>query len=115
MKKNEYLREYQGYIANKCDEPKTNISETTLDVENITETKEQIEEASSSKLNCFLERQKVMNNKLKLTEKPTGACLFIDGWRSALCKCDKCLEMCEYKFVIFLKVKYIILKKITNR
>ena len=49
---------------------------------------------------CLLEKNKEKNKDLKWNSKTIGSCLFVDGWRSALCKCTKCLDICNLNFVL---------------
>jgi len=102
MSKNQFLLEYQGYMVKKITETKAvdqkDSSDSNLDIVNNSENKEELEGDTSNVVEnesvCLLEKNKTMNKNLKLNETPISSCLFIDGWRSALCKCKKCLDLC---------------------
>jgi E3 ubiquitin-protein ligase UBR7 len=100
MRKNDYLREYQGYLANKVSKPLDENQVEVLDTEGISDSAADAKTEIES--GCFLEKQKFANEPLKLSEKPIGASFFLDGWRNALCKCSKCLDLYKEKDVEFL-------------
>lgn len=97
MEKNKYLWYYLGYIAVKI--KKTDAEENTpVDVEDnantsTTETKTEEQEK------CVLKRNKI---KFKDIEQTDQACCFLNGWRTALCRCDECLELYKRNQVDFL-------------
>ena len=106
MSKNEFLFDYQGYMVKKVSESReldqNNSGESNLDVLNNSEKKEEQNEnnlnSDAESTSCLLERQKLLNKNLKINEKISGTCLFIEGWRNALCKCTKCLDLCKKTF-----------------
>ena len=92
MEKLEFLREYQGYILKKVKE--ANDQNTNVDVVN---TEVGADEAKLGEFECLLEKQRVLNQGV---EKSKGTCIFLEGWRDALCKCAKCLDLCEFLLVL---------------
>lgn len=97
MKNNQFLWYYQGYIAMKSatENPESKEVEDDVDVESAQTN----DEKSDSKPECLLEQHRLKNADLKIREE---ACCFLGGFREALCKCVKCMEMYKIKNVEFL-------------
>lgn len=105
MSKNEFLFEYQGYIVKKIESKNVDQNGeggSDLDILNKSHDNEVQDENNldPTEPTCLLEKNKEKNKDLKWNSKTIGSCLFVDGWRSALCKCTKCLDICNLNFVL---------------
>ena len=98
MKKNEFLWNYQGYIATKSVEKSNNNSpEAEIEVEAVNVSGTEVDSSIASK--CFIKNQRFKN---KITNYKNQACYFLNGWREALCKCLECLELYKKNQVEYL-------------
>ena len=105
MSKNQFLFEYQGYIVKKIESKNVDQNGeggSDLDIVNKSHDNEVQDEKNLNPIEptCLLEKNKEKNKDLKWNLKTIGSCLFIDGWRSSLCKCTKCLDICNLNFVL---------------
>jgi len=96
MNDNSYLWFYQGYVSVKL-ECKDGDSAENVDVTSVELNKES--EFSDSDA-CFLAKMKVQFKGLTIPS--SQACYLLNGWRDALCKCEKCAKMYEEHDVVFL-------------
>lgn len=89
MKNNQFLWYYQGYIALKSTSEKPESLEAGGEVLDV-ETASTNDNKAETQPECFLEQHRLKNANLKIKEE---ACCFIAGFREALCKCSKCMEL----------------------
>jgi E3 ubiquitin-protein ligase UBR7 len=101
MNKNKYLWYYQGYITLKSNEQTSEVAEDEeeklIETTSIESTETKNEEING----CLLEAYQTKFKDLDL-DKMDQSCCFVNGWRSALCKCNDCLEVYKNKQVDFL-------------
>ena len=100
MSKNGFLWQYQGYICMKSDGKSKDTSDTNI-IDVTGEPSEKINTIEVENQTCALDMLKDKNKDLKL-EKLDQTCFFMKGWRDALCKCEKCLNLYKQNDVEFL-------------
>lgn len=96
MKNNQFLWNYQGYIATKSIS-KVNRAETEVEVEALNVSGIEPETTEANK--CFIKNQRL---KEKNENYENQACYFLNGWREALCKCIECLELYKSNKIEFI-------------
>lgn len=96
MFENKYLWSYQGHMPLKSDKA-SSVTTTTTTV-NIEDEKSpyQHDQRTNTESSCFLKRVDAFNLRedKDLLEK-SQCCVFLNGWREALCRCNDC--MLRYK------------------